>query len=327
MSKIIIAIVAATIFALVGGFVVRSIIGPTQQVEMPPPSQPTPTIPVTQPVVPKPAAQPKPITLKECEILQNDIAKANCYHFSALKLHEEKYCEKSGELTCFPELAVIKKDEKLCERVPSVLPPGIPPGYRVQPIFADTCYVNFAEMTFDTKYCDKIAGPTTKSQCLKFVTENKDCALASDKNYCLSKHAFAELNASACDAITDAAKRENCKVPVYLQRAKINNSLAECNQLTGSVKDFCVESLAIINGNYGLCLQTSAAYKNNCYSNYAKKRLDYEVCGKISTEQEAGSLPKDQCFYAVAVGTLDAAICKNIQNESLKLTCFKIGGR
>ena len=140
--------------------------------------------------------------------------------------------------SCFHDLALALSDSGLCG---SVSDNGV----------KDTCYSNMASAAGDILLCEEIANDASRKACRSQLSAVADCGAIGDvqlngecyMNYVINNDV---MDVAICDGIRGDEYRSAC-----LAVTERDSSL--CDGASGSVRDGCLSSLAVMLNQTGIC--------------------------------------------------------------------------
>jgi hypothetical protein len=218
-----------------------------------------------------------------CKKIDNQIEKEICLRDIAIENQNKLLCKKIKNKfdreMCLREIAIDTSNEGLCKELTGVN--------------KDICLHNFIVLDSDFNNCDKIKNEQLNLNCkINIAINNEDDTICydlniEDKNICLKNYAsFHADNLSYCQKITD---RDELKYYCY-------------NTLTNKIDE---------NYDVDFCKIGVDAYYDNCLSNLAKKKHDFDICNLINNTED-----RDSCYGYNIVYNKKINICNKISNYS-----------
>ncbi|MCX8195380.1 MAG: hypothetical protein N3G22_04730 [Candidatus Micrarchaeota archaeon] len=156
---------------------------------------------------------------------------------------------KYGKRACLIDLAKIKEDPSICEKIVTD-----------DPFDRAYCYIVFAEWKKDVSHCVVINDSIYKDDCIGIV-------------------AGATKDASLCSKINSPGIQERC----FTELAILNEDASICDYINISYavrgKDPCLTYVALLKNQESMCDQLHYSdWKNFCYKQLSKARKDTILC-------------------------------------------------
>jgi hypothetical protein len=223
-----------------------------------------------------------------------------CYYYVAVVKKDDSICDKVPSLLvkayCYQEMAILKQDVSFCQKITY--------DYSGQPDASkDRCVANFAIMEKDISICGTIQKEGEKAGCYQYIAEERN-------------------DSSICGQIANSMAKENC----YVETAQ---EIADCDRvgLSPYSKDFCYEQVAIVKKDPSICEKLiDSLNRNNCFVYLASETKNFSLCEKID-ESAGGVYGKEECSAFVAEAQKDASICEQIITEGTRQWCYMLVAR
>lgn len=256
----------------------------------------------------------KNISLDFCETIKNSVfAYDDCLQEVAIEKKDTKICDKithydgeaKGSEICYQQIYINNNDTASCAKLSN--------NENLQ----EECFSAIALNKEDPFICKNIKSEyTDERDCVTDIAIKKEdisiCKMEkeSDMRYCYEKLAIKKNDMSICQKIEED-KSDSCYY-YFINKAKFDNSI--CTSIKETLQDYCYRLTALENINHLSCGSLkNEAEKNACYAKI------YISCDKIKGEEER-NLCLSQIFEKS--GTLNPDICKKMTNIDKANGCY-----
>lgn len=224
-------------------------------------------------------------------------------------------------------LMLNEKDISVCENIPGDVPENL------HGLYADECYLTFAQGFGNTTMCEQIESPGLKDDCYYgfavYGSRSEMCGLIENpakQGDCYRISASKQKNDAVCELIESQDYKDLC----YGELAGMQLDATLTDHIEDpTYKDFKIHVIAGNKGEVALCdgIQNTVE-KENCRNYTGTTEGNYSFMLRLWPVNESycdsrpSYLDEDECFNILVRYESDASVCEKIGNQYVKDTCF-----